>query len=358
MSTNPVTGNAGDDFVIQGGVGNIGSATLNSLGLDFNDALDVTLQLTQADAGLDGDVDGTVQLNSSLSGLAGMGIDHVTGGIGQDVVVDGGFGAVAGNFDSPSFASALDVTVDMSDADGTIALNTSLSNLSGLGIDHVVSTDNPAMQVDIAGGLGVSIAQFAASTTLVTFADSLDVTLHLPAANVAQFSTAGAAAEKLVASGIDHLCATDDAVLDLADVTALITAGLDFAAGSMVTLDLDADVAATALLGDGDPSLADLGHLGIDSVHVTDGEDVVALQVGGNVADEMETDDLEAAIQDVLAKFAASEAPVFDEADEVTLHVGNNDVASLSADVLDDIQLLGIDYLQGADGDDPLDLKA
>jgi hypothetical protein len=102
-------------------------------------------------------------------------------------------------------------------------------------------------------------------------------------------------------------------------------------------------------------TLDQLGSLGVDTVdaHVAT-PDVIALHAGGGVIETGMTDaGLESALQDILAKF---DAPVFDSNDEVTIDVGHNVLANLSADVLNEIQLLGIDYLDGIiGGTDQLD---
>ncbi len=357
MESNPIVGAAGDSFLIEGGLGAIGTDTLDSLGLSFGQDLDVTLDLLAADATTDAIDDGTIQLNTSLAGLAGLGIDHITSDAGQNVTITGGLGAIGSDtLDSLglSFGQDLDVTLDLLAADattdaiddGTIQLNTSLAGLAGLGIDHI--TGDAEQDVFISGGFGNFTSAHLATLAAGGFANNLDVTLGgLSSSDLTNYSASisgmagwSGATTDLVAIGVDIISVgTDDVSLD--DIAALISSGLDFAAADNISL-IDADIEGTLMAGGG-ISLDDLADLGIDTVDADTGAaGNIKLAAGDTVTDEMSSSDLESALADILAKF---DGAVFAEQDNVSLDIGNNAVAvaDLSAGLLEGIVLLGID---------------
>jgi hypothetical protein len=119
----------GIDSIEADGDGDVG--TVNVLGygsksevsgLVFDDALDVTLQLTDADDLLDSySTEGTVILDTNLSALSAMGIDSIEayadGGVGSVIISDGFGDFTLSELSSLglSFADGLSVTVDSSD---------------------------------------------------------------------------------------------------------------------------------------------------------------------------------------------------------------------------------------------------
>jgi hypothetical protein len=161
-------------------------------GLEFADALDVTLQLTDTDDALDdsdSSTDGTVNLNTSLSALSTMGIDAIEADSGGsvDAVNVLGYGSDS-EISGLEFADALDVTLQLTDADdalddsdsstdGTVNLNTSLSALSSMGIDTIeADSDGGVGSVIISGGFGeFTLSQL--SSLGLSFADELSVTV-------------------------------------------------------------------------------------------------------------------------------------------------------------------------------------
>jgi hypothetical protein len=313
-------------------------------------------------------VDGTIQLHSSLAGLAGLGIDHmIDDGQGLHVDVVGGLGdqslsLISGKLSTPAFDQDLNVTVQLHSADANldghgndniIQINTSLSELHASGIDQL--NGDAGAVVDVTGGLGdvtLSIINNVFSDA-VHFASQLDVTAHVIPADLVAAGGWNALAPALSEAGIDHV-SVGIADISLSDVSALISAGLDFVAIDNIGL-IDPNVANPVAMDDNHITLDQLGSLGVDTVdaHVAT-PDVIALHAGGGVIETGMTDaGLESALQDILAKF---DAPVFDSNDEVTIDVGHNVLANLSADVLNEIQLLGIDYLDGIiGGTDQLD---
>ncbi|MDD2535456.1 MAG: hypothetical protein PHW78_02650, partial [Macromonas bipunctata] len=361
LATNPVVGDPGTAFLIEGGVGDIGPDTIDSLNLNFADDLDVTLQVLEQDAGQDAVVDGTIQLNTSLAGIAGLGIDQITGAAGLNVAVTGGVGdqtAFGGLDGIPQFDQGLNVTqhVVAGDAaldgfvDGTIQLNTSLAGVAGLGIDAVTGADG--LNVAVMGGVGVaSLANLESLST--GFASGLNVTQHVTQADVAALGGLGGMASTLAGKGVDTL-SVGEATLGLGDVSALLDAGLNFAASDNISF--VADVAGTALASNG-IDLDDLGNLGVDSVDVNVGTaDTIGIDANTGMGSAgMDAESLGNALADLVEKF---QGQVFATEDEVTLHVGEgNAVAGLDASLLEDIRLLGIDFLSGSDSLDLNDLN-
>jgi hypothetical protein len=367
---NTVVGAAGDSFLIQGGVGDIGDDTLDSLGLDFGQDLNVTLDLQPGDAATDATADGTIQLNTSLSGLAGLGIDHITGAPDQNVSITGGLGAIGdASLDSLGldFGQDLNVTLDLQSgdaltdgfSDGTIQLHTSLAGLADLGIDHV--TGDTGQDVFITGGLGnfssSSLSALAAGG--FGFTSNLDVTAGgLSVADLDGYSGGwNAATTALHAIGVDTI-SVGEASVSLDDISALISSGLDFAAADNISL-IDSSVEGTLLAGShGAISLDDLANLGIDTVDA-DGsaENTFKLLAGNTVSAGTTSVDLETALRDILDKFDSTgdfTKEVFANQDNVSLDIGNNytkdEVAGLSSDIFDDIETLGIDVLTDSHG--------
>jgi hypothetical protein len=350
---NTVVGAAGDSFLIQGGVGDIGDDTLDSLGLDFGQDLNVTLDLQPGDAATDATADGTIQLNTSLSGLAGLGIDHITGDANQNVSITGGLGAVgAASLDSLGldFGQDLNVTLDLqpgdaatdATADGTIQLNTSLSGLAGLGIDHI--TGAPDQNVSITGGLG-AIGDASLDSLGLDFGQDLNVTLDLQSGDALtdgfsdgtiQLHTSLAGLADL---GIDHV--TGDTGQDVfitgglgnfssSSLSALaaggfgFTSNLDVTAGGLSVADLD------GYSGGWNAATTALHAIGVDTISV--GEASVSL------------DDISALISSGLDFAAADNISLIDSSVEGTLLAGSHGAISL-----DDLANLGIDTVD-ADG--------
>ncbi len=344
--------------MIEGGVGDIGSGSIDSLNLQFAQDLDVTLQVLADDAGLDAVVDGTIQLNTSLAGLAGLGIDQITGAAGLNVAVTGGVGdqtAFGGLGGVPHFDQGLNVTqhlvagdalVDgVAGVDGTIHLNTSLAGIAGLGIDAVTGADG--QHVVVMGGIGATSP--ADLPNLTKFAAGLNVTQHVTQADLVALDGFAGAAPVLAGHNIDTLSVEGGAAnLNLDDVSALLEAGLNFAASDNISF-VDVDVTGTALADHG-ITLDDLANLGIDSVDVHVGQ---MDTIGIDAKDGLTADNLAEELTKLVEKF---QGQVFAAQDEVTLHVGDNAVAGLSDALLNEIELLGIDFLSGNDLGGSLDL--
>lgn len=338
--------------VTVGGFGTTNFADIQNL--NFDSALNVNLELTAADDALDA-VDGTVNLNTSLAGLAGLGIDSVSAADDLHSPVNGsGHGTVnLAGFGTTSFASiagltfddSLTVNLDLTDADfaldgfdgdagGTVNLHTSLAGLSGLGIDHVVDDSSDFDSVVLMGGLGVGGVGVA---SLGAIANLAATTGHLP-----DFSSFDGQAYLDVAGGsVD---------INLADAIALIDAGLSFAVSvDDATMMIDSTMIVGTELGH-TATLDHLGDLGIDTVDIADAFGHLHVEAGGDVVDDLDTGDLDVALADILAKF--EDQVVFEDQVCVSLDIGQNDVSAvgaIDADILQGIKLLGFDEIDYID---------
>jgi hypothetical protein len=241
------------------------------------------------------------------------------------------------------FASGLDVTLDVTDdavADGTFQLNSSLAGLADLGIDYITGVSG--QDVTLTGGVG------SLGDNLLTFAESLNVTVELSDADISTYTGNWSdMATDLSGVGVDVISVGGVADISLSDVTALISEGLSFAATDDINLDVTS-VEGTTM---GGHSLQDLADLGVDTVEDNSGEvNTINLTAGDTVTDGMSEADLAQALSDILAKFDTG-VPVFESEDIVTVSIGDNDVTGLT-DLLDEIELLGIDALSDTDGNE------
>jgi hypothetical protein len=332
-----------------------GVGTLDDLTGDFSfaSALDVGLSLTAADSALDGTADGTVMLNTSLAGLAGLGIDRIAAGAGSDVgtVEVAGVGTLDDLTGDFSFASALDVGLSLTaadsaldgTADGTVMLNTSLAGLAGLGIDHVSGADGLHV---VLGALGSTDWDLSALNAFA-FDSSLDVTLAATADEFAQLDLVA-----LRNAGVDHLDIvgsgndSGSVTINLNDTISLLDLAIGFAGNDQVTLSISDGTS----LASHDVSLKDLADLGIDSVH-TQG----AISYTVSAFDENENQANLSDLSELLARFETH--GVFENDDPVTLSVGTSIYDAIVSDeggeiqeatpreVVTELLGMGIDYL-------------
>ena len=206
--------------------------------------------------------------------------------------------------------------------------------------------------VAIMGGVGAATLADLQNTS-IKLGGNLQVTQHVTQADLTSLGGfAGGMGTALSNNGVDTL-SVGDATLGLDDVSALLDAGLNFAASNNISF---VDVAGTALASNG-IDLDDLGNLGVDSVDVNVGTaDTIGIDANTGMGSAgMDAESLGNALADLVEKF---QGQVFATEDEVTLHVGEgNAVAGLDASLLEDIQLLGIDFLSGSDSLDLNDLN-
>ena len=106
--------------------------------------------------------------------------------------------------------------------------------------------------------------------------EALSVTLNAAASDVAGIANK---ADALSAMGIDHIdlggSNNVSVSIDQVEANALIHAGLDFAAGDTITLNVDTAASGTHLSN----SLKDLNKLGVDAIMVTR-RDQINLELG------------------------------------------------------------------------------
>ncbi|MCE2783120.1 hypothetical protein [Limnohabitans sp.] len=212
---------------------------------------------------------GTVNLDTSLSALAGMGIDIITGNNGTSVVIQGGIGDIDLNDPGLRFADGkngernLSVTVDVTDdaENGTVNLNTSLSALDAMGIDTI--TGNAGTSVLIQGGIG----GLDLGATDLSFTDSgendLDVTLQLTDAD--QNADTGTVNLNTSLSALDAMGI--DTISGEAGTSVLIQGGIG-----------ELDLAAT------DMSFADSGESDLDVTLQTDLNDLGTVNLNTNLS--------------------------------------------------------------------------
>ena len=220
--------------------------------------------------------------------------------------------------------------------------------MADLGIDHI--TGDTGQDVFIAGGIGgidsVSVNLSTLASGGFSFASNLDVTVSVSPTDLTAYSIGSGGwigvTTDLAAIGVDTI-SVGTADVSLADISALISSGLNFAATDNISL-VDPNVEGTLMAGSG-ITLNDLADLGIDTIdaHVNV-IDTIKIVAGGEVAANMSSADLEKALSDILAKF---HGVVFADQDNVSLDIGSNAaaVAGLGQILLGGIELLGIDAL-------------
>jgi hypothetical protein len=380
MGIDIITGDNLTSVVVQGGIGDI---DLNDPGLRFADGknyernLSVTLQLTDADQNVD---TGTVNLNTSLSALAAMGIDTITGDTDTSVVIQGGIDGFDLDATDLRFADGapgendLDVTLQLTDADqnadtGTVNLNTSLNALDAMGIDTI--TGEAGTSVLIQGGLG----GLDLAATDLRFTDSgandLYVTLQTDLADLAT-TNLSTSLSALADMGIDTVN-LNNSLNDLSRFGTITgdsgnslviqggIGGFDLDATDLrftdsgtsdldVTLETDlADLATTNL----STSLGALADMGIDTVNLNNslndlsrfgaitGDSGTSLVIQGGM------DGLDLAATDL--SFTDSGTSDLDVTLDVTDDIANGTV-SLSTTHLNALSAMGIDTITGDAG--------
>ncbi len=317
---------------------------------------------------------GTVNLDTSLSALAGMGIDIITGNNGTSVVIQGGIGDIDLNDPGLRFADGkngernLSVTVDVTDdaENGTVNLNTSLSALDAMGIDTI--SGEAGTSVLIQGGIG----ELDLAATDMSFADSgesdLDVTLQTDLNDLGTVNL-NTNLSALAGMGIDtinlnnslsQLAALSTDRITGEDGTSLVIQGgmdgfdldatdLSFADGGTndlnVTLDVTDDIEnGTVNLS---TSLSALSAMGIDTITGEAGTSVL-IQGGSEMtlSDIMGLgmsfdNDLDVTLSigdaDALADFGLTDADL--QADS-SFMLGNSEAATALKD-------MGIDFING-----------
>ncbi|SNT11769.1 hypothetical protein SAMN06265795_11483 [Noviherbaspirillum humi] len=307
------------------------AAALHSLGVDHLHIGSTPLMLSNADAsafinaGLDFDgasdhvalnATGT-HLSTSLKELQKLGVDSVTLSAGNHLSLDLGAGTL-GDSALPHFANNLDVTLSITDAQiADVASHAAL--LQGAGIDNIHLADGNLANLTLAqaNALLGNDGDFDFGTDL-KFVSGDDITLNL---GVTSLDAVVHEASALHALGVDHLAGgANHFVLDTAQASQLIHAGLDFDAASDVTLDVS-HAAGTHLSS----SLKELQKLGVDAITGTAGEHI-AIDLGG-------------------AGIDYAHLPTFATDLDVTLDINANQLAVTAAN-LNALEIHGIDNIQ------------
>lgn len=250
-------------------------AFLAAASIDHIDVTGNNITLTDSEAhalvtaGVDFVPDDNVQVNTdgthlstSLKGLADLHVDTVMlTGTSQAVIIDAGASLSTLSTEAlPHFIASgganADVTLNI--AGGSIDQTTDVASiahtLSGLGVDHigVSGTDGLTVTADQA---------MAFHDAGIDFAQSANITLDLTADQLAALVITDPVA--IHDMGVDHLNVAGVVSLSDSDASALVAAGIDFAASDTVQV----HAAGTHLSS----SLSDLQALHVDTISVASG---------------------------------------------------------------------------------------
>lgn len=251
---------------------------LQTAGIDFNTASDVSLNVTAADVS-------AIALNPDV--LGAINVDHLDV-IGDSVTItDVEASALLGA--GVDFAEADDVTLSV---EGTVS-SVTLKGMQDLHVDSVsVGNAVSVLSVDAGAALSAIDADALPSFVADQTGASLDVTLNVEAGALPTDFDLASLATALDAAGVDHLGVTGGGIsLDVSQATALATAGIDFAEVADVTLSVSAlDVASiaanSALL-----TAVNVDHLDVIGDAITITEDQASALIGAGV-DFVDADDV------------------------------------------------------------------
>lgn len=303
-------------------------------GLVFADQDDISLDVAAA---------ASTQLQTSLAGLQGLGVDSVDVSGGGSVVINAGTGAI--DFGAlPQINGGASDTLNFSDTGAAALTAGDLTSLAGAGFDLIGASDG---SFDI--GEGHADAMIAAGLEFVA-ADA--ITLHAvgtelsPTTNVSDLSSLGVDAVSVV----DTASALDSAIgFNSANAADLITHGIDlFFTNSDNTLDV---------------TLARLAEIGTDRVF-TDSLTPVTLEVDLGGTAVLDINQLQTALNDIVTAFETNNGAVigsginefrdlFEGGDTVNLNVTGTftgDLSGLDPGLVAKLELLGIDDILNTDG--------
>ncbi|PVE05463.1 hypothetical protein, partial [Limnohabitans planktonicus] len=309
----------------------------------------------------------SVTLNAAASDVAGiankadalsaMGIDHIDLGGSNNVSVS--IDQVEANaliHAGLDFAAGDTITLNVDTAASGTHLSNSLKDLNKLGVDAIMVTGGDQINVDLGAGALSANGTGGINFELPTlFGDlngdrvlseredaALSVTLNAQAGDVAGIANK---ADALSAMGIDHIdlggINNVSVSIDQVEANALIHAGLDFAAGDTITLNVDTAASGTHLSN----SLKDLNKLGVDAIMVTGG-DQINVDLGAGALSASGTGginfELPTLFGDLNGDRVLSERE--DAALSVTLNAAASDVAGI-ANKADALSAMGIDHI-------------
>lgn len=353
-------------------------------GLEFADSADVALGVTNSS--------GHTFLNTSLKELQHLGIDQVglAGGVAE-IALDLGDGAW-GSGSLPEFAESYHVDLNFDDSqlqdiiahkaalvganidelnatDGTVSLTMAQANTLlgidghftagsdiGFDADNLVTLTVEPLDVNVSEALSKSadLAELGVDQLHVTggVLTASDADLHTMAEAGLVFDTdhditaavsssathMQTSLQKLQHLGVDavHSVGVADFKIDLGDVNQINFGALPtFDSGDHVTLSLSAD--AGDYLFDNPDLFSDLSAAGIDALYINDSDVRMSL-------DELDT------VRDSGLQFSAN--------NDVTLEVESNDELASHIPELTDLQLMGVDHLDGGITTNPLVMNA
>ncbi|PVE05333.1 hypothetical protein H663_020460, partial [Limnohabitans planktonicus II-D5] len=309
----------------------------------------------------------SVTLNAAASDVAGiankadalsaMGIDHIDLGGSNNVSVS--IDQVEANaliHAGLDFAAGDTITLNVDTAASGTHLSNSLKDLNKLGVDAIMVTGGDQINVDLGAGALSANGTGGINFELPTlFGDlngdrvlserenaALSVTLNAAASDVAGIANK---ADALSAMGIDHIdlggSNNVSVSIDQVEANALIHAGLDFAAGDTITLNVDTAASGTHLSN----SLKDLNKLGVDAILVSGG-DQINVDLGAGALSASGTGginfELPTLFGDLNGDRLLSERE--DAALSVTLNAAASDVAGI-ANKADALSAMGIDHI-------------
>lgn len=317
------------------------ASALLGAGVDFAEADDVTLS-----------VEGT-QTSVTLKGMQDLHIDSVSVGRAVSVLsVDAGAALSAIDADAlPSFVAdqtdaSLDVTLNVEA--GTLPTNFDLASLAtaldAAGVDHLGVNG---------GGISLDVSQATALATAgIDFVEAADVTLSVSAVDVASIAANSAL---LTAVNVDHLDVIGDAItITENQASALIGAGVDFVDGDDVTLATEGTQSSVTLKG--------MQDLHVDSVSVGRGVTTLTLDAGATLQD-LSTDDLPSftieqtdAALDVTLNIESGTLPSSFDAGSIASALASAGIDHLSSDSIalnfdhvSDFAASGLDFTAASD---------
>lgn len=326
-------GNGGFDLIGADGIAagslNITDAQAGNMidaGLVFAAQDDVSLDVTAA-AGV-----GT-QLQTSLTGLQGLGVDSVDVSGGGSVIINAGTGAI--DFGAlPDVNGGANDTLRFSDTGFAALTPTNLQALNTSGFDRIGAVDGSLSITDAQAGDMIGAG--------LVFANLADITLDAVGTEL------GTSVTDLNTLGVDAVSALDTAIgFSSSDATALINNGIDlFFTNSDNTLDV---------------TLARLADIGADRIFTADLAPVtLEVNLGETVLD---INELQTALNNIISDFELHNGAIgsginefrdlFEGGDTVNLNVTGTftgDLSGLDPDLVAKLELLGIDDILNSDG--------
>jgi hypothetical protein len=211
LGIDQITGVAGQDVTITGGVGSLGDNLLT-----FAESLDVTVGLSTTDISTY-----TGNWSDMATDLSGMGVDMISVGGEADISLSDVAALIS---EGLSFAATDDINLVVTSVEGTTMGGHSLQDLADLGVDTVednlgeVNTINLSAgdtvtdgmtDADLEQALSDILANFDSTSTV--FEEQDEVTMSIGNNSVSGLSTALLSEIELL--GIDSLSDTDGDVL-------------------------------------------------------------------------------------------------------------------------------------------------